>query len=435
MIYLFNMCLHPLHIRPKTLVRHIGAYDSLDVPCGKCYQCQDAKRSGILIRAFYEHKDSVYSFFDTLTYNDDSLPTLCGYPLFRRRDVQLFLKRLRIRIQRWLKNEKGIDCKSPFTFIVAGEYGGLKGRPHYHILFHVKCKELDVHTLKRFINETWKHGFTDSIYSTNSHVVNGLPALQYVVKYVCKDSVSRLRMDKAINAYISTLDSFSVSDSEHVKKIVHNLRRDFGCFWQCSRYYGLSLLNEIDFEDLKHRVCRYYDGNNIVHMVALPRYYVNKVYKRIIDFDSEHKILVDSVFGQDFFIDSVDKRIKDTYLRYLDAAHHVGLDPHLSWNAAIYRVVYQGRMFAELPKHPFEQVSVYSFVRSSVFTESIMQDIIRDSISNCDLRVVCDFEHREFAGLDRFVDDCELYLHRLDELKKVDNEQKDAHLQRIKHLY
>ena len=74
------MCFNPRTIRVKTVVPHVGSYDVLEVPCGHCPQCANAKRSAMLVRAFYEHRDSVYSYFDTLTYNNDNLPRVCGVP-------------------------------------------------------------------------------------------------------------------------------------------------------------------------------------------------------------------------------------------------------------------------------------------------------------------------------------------------------------------
>lgn len=56
--------------------------------------------------------------FITLTYNDENLPE---HASLKKRDFQLFLKRLRRQI-------------GPFRFFSCGEYGSNFGRPHYHAL-------------------------------------------------------------------------------------------------------------------------------------------------------------------------------------------------------------------------------------------------------------------------------------------------------------
>lgn len=61
--------------------------------------------------------------FVTLTYGRDQLPALASLD---HRDFQLFMKRLRK------------SSKSPIRFYMAGEYGPLNSRPHYHAcLFNI----------------------------------------------------------------------------------------------------------------------------------------------------------------------------------------------------------------------------------------------------------------------------------------------------------
>ncbi len=69
----------------------------------------------------------------TLTYDDEHLPindyvdsdgVIHGKPTLRKRDVQLFLKRLR----------KNYKYDNHIKYFCCGEYGGKTFRPHYHLI-------------------------------------------------------------------------------------------------------------------------------------------------------------------------------------------------------------------------------------------------------------------------------------------------------------
>ena len=116
------MCLCPrkLPIRKKddNGVIHYDGYRI--VACGKCSQCLIAKSNEWAYRCMEESKQYKDNCFVTLTYNDTFLPdngSLC------RRDLQLFIKRLR----------KHIYPKK-VRFFYCGEYGKKGSRPHYHII-------------------------------------------------------------------------------------------------------------------------------------------------------------------------------------------------------------------------------------------------------------------------------------------------------------
>lgn len=76
--------------------------------------------------------------FITLTYDTKHVPiTKNLFMSLRKRDVQLFMKRLRF-MHGPLK-----DGQKPIKYYVAGEYGGRTLRPHYHIiLFNADLKHI-----------------------------------------------------------------------------------------------------------------------------------------------------------------------------------------------------------------------------------------------------------------------------------------------------
>lgn len=119
------------------------------------------------------HKENC---FLTLTYNDENLPKNNS---LKKRDCQLFIKRLRKKV-------------SPLKirYFLAGEYGGRKGRPHYHmILFGYLPKDLKylkqtkkeefIYTSEE-IEKLWGKGFISVGINMN------INSLKYVAKYLSK---------------------------------------------------------------------------------------------------------------------------------------------------------------------------------------------------------------------------------------------------------
>lgn len=122
------MCLYPLtmfrFVNPDTgevcsTFHHIPetalGYEKLTLPCGKCFECLQSYSVEWANRCYLEstlYKDNCML---TLTYSqtDGSL---------HRRDIQLFIKRLR----------KALSV--PIRYFYCGEYGSKGGRPHYHCI-------------------------------------------------------------------------------------------------------------------------------------------------------------------------------------------------------------------------------------------------------------------------------------------------------------
>lgn len=106
-------------------------YPDINVPCGHCVGCRLDKSRQWADRMMLELDHSKTAIFVTLTYDPLNVPVACalddGSVLFTldKRDVQLFMKRLR----------RAFDgCE--IRFYLAGEYGSQTHRPHYHaILF------------------------------------------------------------------------------------------------------------------------------------------------------------------------------------------------------------------------------------------------------------------------------------------------------------
>lgn len=135
---------------------------SVPVPCGKCPDCLKRRASAWSFRLMQEEKQSLNAHFITLTYDTKHVPiTRNGFMSLSKRDLQLFLKRLR------KVSPRGIKIK----YYAAGEYGGNTKRPHYHIiLFNADLEK---------IQPSWQLGHVH--YGTVSSASVG-----YTLKYISK---------------------------------------------------------------------------------------------------------------------------------------------------------------------------------------------------------------------------------------------------------
>lgn len=155
-------CISPL------LIRKDGRRDV--VPCGKCNFCLETKRADWSFRILYEAERASTGFFLTMTYEDENLPLSHeGYPELRKRDLQLFTKRLR--------KDNVLAIRNKLRYYSVGEYGTITHRPHYHSIM-LNLSE----TIARRLQNYWPHGFI------HAGSVNAA-SIHYVTKYVINREV------------------------------------------------------------------------------------------------------------------------------------------------------------------------------------------------------------------------------------------------------
>lgn len=129
--------------------------------CGKCPPCKNNRVSSWVFRLLQEEKNSEAALFVTLTYDTEHVPiTPKGYMTLSLSDVQKFFKRLR------KKTNMG-----KVTYYLAGEYGSIRMRPHYHIILFNASESA--------VQEAWQLG---NVYFGN--VKND--SVAYTLKYICK---------------------------------------------------------------------------------------------------------------------------------------------------------------------------------------------------------------------------------------------------------
>lgn len=171
----------------------------LSVPCGKCAICMSNKKQEWLFRLKQELDNSCGAMFCTLTYDDLHLPfrdkdgnyyRLSDTPPYNeeeahqslcKRDVQLFMKRLRKQTDALIAKYQAKHLACPVgmpRFFLVGEYGGKLHRPHYHcILFNIPHWPVGSYDPFLFIGNIWQQGQVD-IAPVNGSVIN------YVVSYL-----------------------------------------------------------------------------------------------------------------------------------------------------------------------------------------------------------------------------------------------------------
>ena len=193
------MCLSPLRIAnpkcDKSLKRfwyndrfdadeyslYYGKEAYIDVPCGSCEACIERKSNEWATRIYYEYLYSTNTVFLTLTYADEFLTynpvkfQLGNYeeeyiiPVLCKRDVQLFMKRLRKKVGNGLR------------FFCGAEYGEETGRPHYHLMLF-NLPDVLVENILEIVQSCWSYGNVD--YSGNSNIKR----VMYIAKYCYSNS-------------------------------------------------------------------------------------------------------------------------------------------------------------------------------------------------------------------------------------------------------
>lgn len=149
-------CISPIALRLSKAVQF--------VPCGKCNFCLASKRADWTFRLSQELKVCQSANFLTLTYDDENLPWTDNGPSLCKRDMQLFMYRLR----------KANRKVSPFglRYYSVGEYGTHTVRPHYHsIMFNLSGG------ITQKLSDIWQKGFVQVGDVTEA-------SIHYVTKYV-----------------------------------------------------------------------------------------------------------------------------------------------------------------------------------------------------------------------------------------------------------
>ena len=268
-------------------------------PCGKCFSCRSKYRRQWQLRM--QHELLTYNYnamFLTLTYNDENLPT--NHSLSKR-DVQLFIKRLR-------KFYKDV----PIRYFAVGEYGDRKLRPHYHlIIYGLKAPEQRRKSklnwkYGKFLSENiWKKGFTFVGYVDSK-------CISYVSKYVLKSFVKDISNEDFIKGGMEPVFSLKSSGLgltwllNNVTTVVNDLKQGktvklFKGRTSYPRYYRKKLIEMGHFDENFFRDRYYKEMDSLqssilqelsdVHINLGPSNYLNISISELFTIDKQKKFI------------------------------------------------------------------------------------------------------------------------------------------------
>lgn len=178
------MCLNLIKI--KRFNENLNEYEEIEVPCGHCIECLQQRSTDIFVRGIIEYKNNKKEYsgngcFITLTYKNKYLPENRS---LKKQDYIVFLRELRRHIKK-VENRTGI------RILGCGEYGTLRGRPHYHLTIFNWCPDdliVDYSNKSKTNNILYKSATLSKIWG-KGRVVIGMASektVGYIAGYTTK---------------------------------------------------------------------------------------------------------------------------------------------------------------------------------------------------------------------------------------------------------
>ena len=291
------------------------------VPCGVCDECLHSRQQGLIQRCQVMLLDH-YLYFCTLTYNNETLPSLTTSTGFTIKyadisDVQNMIKRLR----------KSDRIGRPFKYFFVSERGSLHGRPHFHGLFFIPKYSNDDKfypnqletSLRGIILSEWRRNvafrytktgklipdsihpqyvnlctfrrkFSHGQFIQNYELHHVLESTSkegssdvafYVTKYLLKPSSRERRLQQALRLNLSS------SEYKDVWKMVKSR-------WVCSKEFGKATDLQKDYISS----CLEYSRNNSDGLMFYDFHGNPRPLTKFFRKDVPSEILLDSVFAQ-----------------------------------------------------------------------------------------------------------------------------------------
>lgn len=152
-------------------------------PCQQCPVCRMKIRKQMAVRMYLEKsiEKPAYTYFITLTYNDENIPISSGRQCFNKEHIQRFFDSLKHKCARFGYTQR---------YFVTCEYGEEGYRPHYHFIVFLygipgrtKVRLSRHQYLHEFVEPLWNKGFCyDGTVS--------LASIMYCTAYALKDDES-----------------------------------------------------------------------------------------------------------------------------------------------------------------------------------------------------------------------------------------------------
>lgn len=170
-----------------TMVKGDRKKYKITVPCGKCLYCLEKRRAEWTFRVEEELRRSTTAHFLTFTYNDEFVPYKGSNQSLCKRDLQLFLKRLRrdcekgyFTINGQAKMLEKLPKSQKIKYYAVGEYGTNTIRPHYHmIIFNLPIGDLQGLLCQNWVSEGKNPASLGFVYVGNVETAS----IHYVTGY------------------------------------------------------------------------------------------------------------------------------------------------------------------------------------------------------------------------------------------------------------
>lgn len=176
--------------------------DGTIVACRRCRVCNDNQTNDWVGRCLAESRTAVATHSVTLTYgrDKDGVDRHERTAVLTYSDVQLWLKRLR-------------KAGYPLRYLIAGEYGKLKGRAHWHAIIFWQDRVPPLKLYQRYWDDFWPHGHQVWKKPTPTHV-------KYCCKYIRKDQKDEQAQTKFVVSKVPHIGAhyFAQRALEHVKQ-------------------------------------------------------------------------------------------------------------------------------------------------------------------------------------------------------------------------
>lgn len=142
------MCISPNTIRVPVDAGNVLVNKFVSVPCGHCYECVRKRKLDWEIRLTAESCSSAHTFFGMLTYNDEFYHSDVD-----RDEIAYYIKRLRYNLDKFYPGAR-------LKYFLVSEYGELKDRLHYHVLYFVSSEFTDTHReFEELCKMSWTYKF------------------------------------------------------------------------------------------------------------------------------------------------------------------------------------------------------------------------------------------------------------------------------------
>lgn len=242
-------CFQPRYIRGQ------GPRRWETVPCGECPACIGRRRNEWTYRIQYEATKSLHCLFVTFTYSPENMPVvslsdisdeLPDSPTLRKRDLQLFFKRLR---------KLGVK----FRYYAVGEYGGQTLRPHYHAIMFFND---DYSRLADKIISSWNLGLCHlgtveiaSIHYVTKYHIDKMDSPYYLLKEYIEPPFTLMSRKPGIGSgYINYRRSYHEGDT---KKMF--VTHPGGIRGSLPRYYKNKLYTEEECKEFANECSKLHD--------------------------------------------------------------------------------------------------------------------------------------------------------------------------------